>query len=120
MKTPTDPGCSLAKPGSILEHLGIDAWFAGRDKTLVYVNALSRRTRADITAALGKNVEDCHKRLESREEIRVLYGQWEAGSTEVRLSSREVEGGKKYNILIPVQGPDEFEGCLELAFTVKD
>jgi len=120
MKTPADPGRSLVDPGSILEHLGIDAWFADRDKTLAYVNARSRRTREDIMAALGKNVEGCHKRSESHEEIRALYGKWEGGSTDVKLSSHDVEGGKKYNIVIPVQGPDGFEGCLELAFTVKE
>lgn len=107
-------------PGLILEHLGATAWFADENKILRYLNRSARETRATIRAAVGRDVEECHQRPESVETIRQLYARWRDGATDVHVYTREVEGGRAYNLLVPVQGPDGFRGVLELAFTAGD
>lgn len=107
-------------PGFLLENLGATAWFADETKVLRYLNRAARETRDGIRSALGRNVEECHRKPESVEKIRELYTRWRGGATDTHLYSREIEGGRAHNLLIPVHGPDGFSGVVELAFTTID
>lgn len=98
----------------IFDSLGTPAWFADKDKTLRYVNAAGQAQK-DIVAALGKNIEDCHK-PESVKDVKALYDKWSAGSREPQVYLRTVKKATKFNILIPVHGPKGFEGVVELSF----
>jgi DUF438 domain-containing protein len=106
-------------PARILEWLATPAWLADRDKVLSYVNAAGRK-QEDIVTAVGRSiVENCHK-PESVTRINALYEKWKKGSTEPEVYSRPIESGRtKHNILIPVHGPEGFEGVLELSFTTS-
>ncbi|MCL6580233.1 MAG: hypothetical protein K6U08_01240 [Firmicutes bacterium] len=105
--------------GDILEHLGAEAWFADREKVLRWANRAGR-SRQEIAANIGQNIEGCHK-PESVAKLRRLYDEWEAGSSKVAVYSREVEGGRrrKRNVLVPVHGPEGFRGVVELVFVTE-
>ncbi len=105
-------------PGHILDSLAIAAWFTDADKIVRYVNAVARKTRPDAVAALGKNVEACHKPA-SVPALRALYEEWASGSRAVKVYVHPAAGGgSSYSVLVPVQGADGFEGVLELSFKV--
>ncbi len=101
-------------PAHIFDSLGTPAWFADKDKTLRYVNAAGQSNQS-IVAALGRNIEDCHK-PGSVKDLRALYEKWAAGSREAQVYLRTAGRATKYNVLIPVHGPKGFEGVVELSF----
>jgi len=105
--------------GDIMEHLGAEAWFADREKVLRWTKRAGR-ARQEIVANIGQNIEGCHK-PESVAKLRRLWDEWEAGSSKVAVFSREIEGGRrrKWNLLMPVHGPEGFRGVVELVFVTE-
>ncbi len=111
------PGAGKADPGFILDNLDAYVWFADRSKVLRYMNRPARLNRSDVSEAMGRNVEECHKKPESVADIRKMYAEWEKGGREVKVYCRDTSSGRKYNILVPVHGDNGFEGVVELSFT---
>jgi hypothetical protein len=115
-----ETGTVRPDPARILEWLTTPAWLADREKVLTYINAAGRE-RADITAAAGRSIVDACHNADSIAKINALYDAWAGGDREALVLSRPGEDGRvKYNILIPVHGPDGFEGVLELSFSAQD
>ncbi len=122
MNTPNRPSnasaASTVFPAHIMDRLDTPAWFADKERILRYVN-VAGRSHKDIVGALGKDIVDCHG-PESGKEVKALYESWAAGNRQPQVYLRTKGKASKYNILIPVHGPDGFEGVVELSFTTGE